>query len=90
MGAHAVVMLLQSAMASPDTGARRGTYSTRVLETGPRSRRDWRVSKRRVEQAVDAIAVEVERVAEGQRFTTSLLAERAPGIARMPEHVARE
>ncbi|NUQ11680.1 MAG: hypothetical protein HUU26_05020 [Gemmatimonadaceae bacterium] len=30
----------------------------------------------RMEQAIDAIATEVERVAEGQRFTTRLLAER--------------
>ena len=30
----------------------------------------------RLEQAVDAIAIEVERVAEGQRFTTKLLADR--------------
>ena len=30
-----------------------------------------------IEQAVDAIAVEMERVSEGQRFTTKLLAERA-------------
>jgi hypothetical protein len=30
----------------------------------------------RIEQVVDAIAVEVERVSEGQRFTTRLLAER--------------
>ena len=37
----------------------------------------------RLEQAVDAIAVEMERVGEGQRFMTKLLAERrgerAPG-----------
>ncbi len=33
-----------------------------------------------IELAVDAIAVEVERVAEAQRFTTKLLAER-PGVA---------
>lgn len=32
----------------------------------------------RIEQAVDSIAVEVERISEGQRFTTRLLAERAP------------
>ena len=32
----------------------------------------------RVEQAIDAIAIEVERIAEGQRFVTRLLAERAP------------
>jgi len=30
----------------------------------------------RVEQVVDATAVEVERISEGQRFTTKLLAER--------------
>lgn len=30
----------------------------------------------RIEQAVDSIAVEVERVSEGQRFTTKLLADR--------------
>ncbi len=31
----------------------------------------------RMEQAIDSIAVEVERISEGQRFTTKLLAERA-------------
>jgi hypothetical protein len=31
----------------------------------------------RIEQAVDAVAVEVERISEGQRFTTKLLSERA-------------
>jgi hypothetical protein len=29
-----------------------------------------------MQQAIDAIAVEVERISEGQRFTTKLLAER--------------
>lgn len=38
---------------------------------------------RRLEQAVDAIAFEVERISEGQRFTTRLLSEQAnlPGAA---------
>ncbi len=31
----------------------------------------------RMEQAIDAIAVEVERVSEAQRFTTRLLSEKA-------------
>lgn len=35
----------------------------------------------RIEQAVEAIAVEVERISEGQRFTTKLLAERGPSVA---------
>ena len=29
----------------------------------------------RIEQAIDAMAVEVERISEGQRFTTKLLSE---------------
>jgi hypothetical protein len=36
----------------------------------------------RMEQAIDAIAVEMERVSEGQRFTTKLLTER--GAERLP------
>jgi hypothetical protein len=35
----------------------------------------------RMEQAIDAIAVEVERIAEGQRFTSKLLASRADVVA---------
>ena len=31
----------------------------------------------RIEQAVEAIALEVERISEGQRFTTKLLSEQA-------------
>lgn len=43
----------------------------------------------RIEQAVDAIAVEVERLAEGQRFATRLLSEgTARGEAQLS--VARE
>ena len=32
----------------------------------------------RLAQAVDSIAVEVERISEGQRFTTKLLSEKTP------------
>jgi hypothetical protein len=35
----------------------------------------------RMEQAIDSIAVEVERISEGQRFTTKLLAERTAPLA---------
>jgi hypothetical protein len=41
----------------------------------------------RMEQAIDSIAVEVERISEGQRFTTKLLAERTaspPGSGGTP------
>ena len=40
----------------------------------------------RLEQAVDAIALEVERISEGQRFTTKLLSEHA----RQNSKVSRE
>jgi hypothetical protein len=33
----------------------------------------------RIEQAIEAMAIEVERISEGQRFTTKLLADRAAG-----------
>ena len=36
----------------------------------------------RMEQAIEAIAVEVERISEGQRFTTKLLSERGAEPAR--------
>jgi hypothetical protein len=39
----------------------------------------------RIEQAVDAIAIEVERISEGQRFTTKLLTERANDASRLTE-----
>jgi hypothetical protein len=37
----------------------------------------------RLEQAVDAIAIEVERISEGQRFVTKVMTER-PGTVRQP------
>jgi len=40
----------------------------------------------RMEQAIDSIAVEVERISEGQRFTTKLLSEQpgAVGTRALP------
>jgi hypothetical protein len=34
----------------------------------------------RLEQAVESIAIEMERVSEGQRFVTKLLIDRAPSV----------
>lgn len=39
----------------------------------------------RMEQAIDAMAVEIERISEGQRFTTKLLAERQRDAATLPQ-----
>lgn len=41
----------------------------------------------RIEQAMDAIAIEVERISEAQRFTTKLLSERSEQ-ARTPERLS--
>jgi hypothetical protein len=43
-----------------------------------------------LQQAVDAIAIEVERLSEGQRFTTKLLAEGSRGVAPVPAKRATE
>jgi hypothetical protein len=44
-----------------------------------------------LQQAVDTIAIEVERISEGQRFVTRLMNERAVGAgAAEPVHVARK
>lgn len=45
----------------------------------------------RIEQAIEAMATEVERIAEGQRFTTKLLSEvrsNAPAAIAAPRPVA--
>jgi len=57
-----------------------GKAYVRSIEASKKPRQDLApdVQERmsRIEQAVDAIAIEVERMSEGQRFTTRLLAER--------------
>lgn len=39
----------------------------------------------RIEQAIDAISVEVERIAEGQRFVTRLMSDRSAEHAALPQ-----
>lgn len=43
----------------------------------------------RIEQAIDAMAVEVERVAESQRFMTKLLSDRAKEPVGIPASHSR-
>jgi hypothetical protein len=54
----------------------------RRIESNPKPAIPPEVAARleRMEHAIDSIAVEVERISEGQRFTTRLLAERT-GLA---------
>jgi len=78
------------------------TYIVRLITLGAVSHRRGDEAARglvvdegrmaRLEQAVESIALEVERISEGQRFTTKLLAERVPadrvGSAPGPERRA--
>ncbi len=62
-------------------------YSRRVDADSKNPRVPPEVSNRleRMEQAIEAVAIEVERISEGQRFTTKLLSEaRNPAIAPAP------
>ena len=38
----------------------------------------------RIEQAIDAMSIEVERIAEGQRFVTRLMTDRTPERVALP------
>ena len=38
----------------------------------------------RIEQAIEAMSIEVERIAEGQRFVTRLMTDRAPERVALP------
>jgi hypothetical protein len=56
---------------------RRGSHTTMAAPALPA---ESNARLERIEQAVDAISIEVERVSEGQRFVTKLLSERG-GLA---------
>jgi len=57
--------------------ARRIEHAPRTPSVPP----DVQARLERMEQAIDSIAIEVERIAEGQRFTTRLLSGRAEAEA---------
>jgi hypothetical protein len=52
-------------------------FARRVEAGKPRVPTEVSARLERMEQAIDSIAVEIERISEGQRFTTKLLSERA-------------
>ena len=55
-----------------------------VTSSGPTDHR-----LERIEQAIDAMAVEVERIAEGQRFVTKLLSDRGQERVGIPASQSR-
>lgn len=53
-----------------------GKWLNRPRHELPRDSYNQDARLERIEHALDAIAIEIERLGEGQRFTTKLLAER--------------
>jgi hypothetical protein len=68
-----IVVLTASALATVAVVGVRVVMRTRQLP--PPAQQDERLEH--LQQSVDAIAVEVERIAEAQRFSAKLLAERS-------------
>ena len=63
----------------------------RVAEQNARAARDSAGSQlTRLEQAIDAIAIEVERIGENQRFLTKLLASEPPENSRSVQRAQRD
>ena len=70
----AITVLLASALSVIVVGLVRGVS----MKPKPRSISDGeKLQLEQLQQSIDAIAVEVERIAEAQRFAAKLLAERA-------------
>jgi hypothetical protein len=61
-----------------------GKWLTRPRPESPRQSSSDDARLDRIERAIDAIAIEMERLGEGQRYTTKLLAERE----RVQQYVA--
>ena len=73
-GGVIITMLLQAWITPKD---KRGGGHARV----PLDRLDALEQRlTRIEQSIDAMAVEVERISEGQRFATKLLSERGASV----------
>jgi hypothetical protein len=62
-------------------------FAKRVEQRGEAPRLPAEVATRleRMEQAIDSIAIEVERISEGQRFTTKLLSDKTRSHAERAE-----
>ena len=62
-------------------------WAKRVEHRGDPPRLPAEVTSRleRMEQAIDSIAVEVERISEGQRFTTKLLSDKTRSFSERAE-----
>ena len=76
-----IIVLLTGTLSAITVGLVRGLSPKRKpLEIGSAHN----VQLEQLQQSIDAIAVEVERIAEAQRFSAKLLAERADPAALTP------
>ena len=72
-----IIVLLAGTLSAITVGLVRGLSSkSKRLNTGD----THNLQLEQLQQSVDAIAVEVERIAEAQRFSAKLLAERADPV----------
>lgn len=74
-----IIVLLASSLSAIVVGLVRGVQS-KPKHVKPGDVQNLQLEQ--LQQSVDAIAVEVERIAEAQRFSAKLLAERAVPAAR--------
>ena len=74
--AQVMAVLVPSIVVLMTAGAVLNWFVRRSRKPEPRLHTEDSLRLERLEHAVDAIAVEVERISEAQRFTTKLLAER--------------
>jgi hypothetical protein len=72
----AIALMTTSVAAISITWIRLHYRSASGIASGDLKRLEERLSQ--IERSIDAIAVEAERISEGQRFTTKLLSERSP------------
>ncbi|MGH7620146.1 MAG: hypothetical protein ACREPM_23265 [Gemmatimonadaceae bacterium] len=82
-----IPIMLFACIAVTIIGAPIARAFARRIESQPREPNQLpEVSARldRMEQALDSIAIEIERISEGQRFTTKLLADRAASAPQPP------
>lgn len=79
----AVLVVVATSGRAPWHRAARWWVDERPAEKNPRAARDVAEAQlTRLEQAIEAIAIEVERIGENQRFLTKLLASEPPEGAR--------
>jgi hypothetical protein len=87
-GAIAAVIGFGAAWLGAQFGAKRAArLAAEAVLAGDRSGLDRNLTA--LVQAVDSIALEVERLSEGQRFTARLLAERPALVSSRPDSSAR-